>query len=164
MKTERLLAIALTALAACAAAPAKKTAVSYGDFACKERRASYILTGALSMYHKQGIRMTCEGDVPRVERFFELEDGTEKKHTGTVSPNVWNKSWQDFENAGWRNLHDCENKGAGDRDAIYDFEVADGEFQSLFQCQGSALPFPYDTIQQALESAAAELPSDPSAD
>ncbi len=166
MRTELALAIALAAAgtAPLACGPtAKKTGPRYTDFVCKDRRASYIATGTL-MYQKQGISMTCAGNVPRVEVFFQTDEGKENKRGGIVSGAVWNKSWQDFENAGWRNLKDCENPQAGDREALYDFEIADGDFQSNFQCPGSSLPFPYDTVQQALDSAAGELPPDPGAD
>jgi len=164
MRTELLLVIALGAGAPLACGGGQKASgPRYTDFVCKDRRASYIATGTL-MYQKQGIRMTCAGNVPRIEQFFETDEGKEDKRTGIVSATLWNKSWQNFENAGWRNLKDCENPQAGDRDAIYDFEIADGEFQSNFQCPGNALPFPYDTVQQALDSAAGELPADPSAD
>jgi hypothetical protein len=129
------------------------------DFHCAERRMEYTATGSL-MYAEQGVRLTCDGDVPRAEKYFVDKNGKETRQVGEISAGVFDDSWKDFQAAGWRNLEDCKNPSAGEREAIQTFDVSDGEQKRSFRCPGTELPFPYDRLRNALDLAAAELPGD----
>lgn len=130
------------------------------EFKCDERRASYSAVGTL-MYQEMGVRLTCDGNQPVVEQTFMTDDGREQVNKGTVRVSTWEEAWSAFQNAGWRNLKDCDNPKAGERDPVYSFEVGDSEYQVMFTCQGHQLPFPFDTLTRALDTAAGELPGAP---
>lgn len=147
--------LCLTAAAACSGA--QKRAERDEDFRCRDRRAMYVATGTL-LYAEQGIRLSCEGDVPLVEKFFIAKDGTEKRKSAEITSYRWEEAWEEFESAGWRLLGDCpENPSASERDPIYTFEVSDGEKTGTFMCRGIELPFPYDRLRNALDLAAAGI-------
>jgi hypothetical protein len=128
-----------------------------GDFECKDRRAMYVATGSL-VYAEQGIRLSCEGNDTRLEQYFVATDGKEKRSGATISRYDWEKAWEEFDNAGWRMLEDCDNPGAGEKDPIYTFEISDGDRTKTVMCKGIELPFPYDRLRNALDIAAASLP------
>jgi hypothetical protein len=127
-------------------------------FTCDNRHAEYMESGGI-MYPEQGVRMKCAGDVPTVEEYFDDEKGKETKRSAKISAGAWEKSWSAFEGSGWRLLNDCKNAGAGDKDPIYTFEIANDDKTVSFQCQGKQLPFPYDSVLNALDSAKGELPA-----
>ncbi len=129
------------------------------DFKCGGRRAEYMESGSI-MYAEQGVRMKCEGDVPMVEEYYDSDDGKEKKRSAKIGAGAWNKSWEDLENGGWRRLTDCSNPEAGDKDPIFTFEIADEDKTVTFRCQGKQLPFPFDTVLNALDNAKGELPAE----
>jgi len=152
-----LLLAALAGAAACGGA--RKRGVVDPDFACKDRRIEYVETGGM-MYAEEGVRLRCDGDVPSIERYFTKKDGQEHKQDGTLAAGAWDRAWQEFDSAGWRNLSDCSNPKAGDRDPVHTFEVSNGTITRTFMCPGATLPFPYEALRNAIDAVAAELPLD----
>ena len=154
--TTRMAVVAL-ALAACGGKQQVEDRADV-ELKCDSRRASYDAVGTL-MYQSMGVRIYCEGNQPIVEQYFVTDEGQEQTNKGTVRVGTWEEAWSAFQNAGWRNLKDCENPNAGEREPLYTFEVGDSEYQVTFSCQGNSLPFPHDTLQRALDTAAGELPA-----
>lgn len=153
----RTMWLATVLLAACGGAPKRGGGGGDKDFVCNGRRAEYMQSGGM-MYPEQGVRMKCDGNVPLVEEYYTNADGSEKKRAARVTASAWESSWNDFENAGWRRITDCDNPAAVEKDPLYTFEIADEDKTVSFRCQGSELPFPHDTILVALDKAKGELP------
>lgn len=155
----RALALATTlATAACGGAPRGGGGTGGPvDFECKDRRAFYAMTGSI-MYAEQGVRMTCDGDVPWVEEYYIDDRGQEKRRRERITASGWEKAWRAFESAGWRRLSDCDNPTAGPKDPVYTFEISDGQKTVSFVCPGVDLPFPFDQLRAALDEVKAELP------
>jgi hypothetical protein len=152
------ISLLVVALAACGPKAAARDPRPV-DFKCNGRSASYNAVGTL-MYQQVDITLSCERDLPKVVQTFLSDEGTEQVRSGVIPVSSWEQSWSNFTNAGWRNLQDCVNPSAGAREPLYTFSVADSDYQNTFTCQGNSLPFPYDTLLQALDSAAGELPGE----
>lgn len=151
----RILLLPFLLLAACG--PRQKIGpVRDPDFQCRDRKMEYIATGTI-MYAEQGVRLSCENDVPFAEKYFVDKSGQETKQSGEISAGVFDDAWTNFQAAGWRFIEDCKNPKAKKGEALQTFEVADGDHQKSFKCPGTELPFPYDRLRNALDLAAAEL-------
>jgi hypothetical protein len=130
-------------------------------FECNERRAAYQVSGGM-MGAEYGVRMTCDGNVPRVEEARTNSKGEEKKRSGRISVDAWEKTWGDIEQTGWRNVGDCDNPDKKDKDPFYVFEIGDSDKSISVTCKAKQVPFPHDTWKNAIDEALAELPVDES--
>jgi hypothetical protein len=154
----KTLALGLVLIAACAGAQKRGSADGEEEpFRCLGRHAAYVVTGSIAA-SEAGIKISCEGEVPTVEEYRIGGDGREARRAARISREGWEEAWHAFDSAGWENLGDCKNPGAGKKDPFFVFEIADEERQLSLSCKGTTLPHPFDTFRDALDRAKGELP------
>lgn len=150
----KLLAIAIL----CAACGGKQHGGGDGDtslFACKERAAEYIVVGSLAG-EELGVALDCKDAGPRVRRWRVARDGTRDDAAKSLTPGEFDDVWSRIQDTGWGNLHDCGATKAGD--PVYTFDVKDWQNSASFACSGrGTLPFPYSTLVDELDQAAAAI-------
>ncbi|MFH0899579.1 MAG: hypothetical protein V2A73_02995 [Pseudomonadota bacterium] len=146
----------LGTLLGCGASPKKTSVVSNGEFVCNGRRAEVVVTGGL-LYAEQGIRLRCDDDKPRAEKYVIQDDGQTLRKEAPMEEGAWEDSWRQLEAAGWRNANDCETN---DETPIFTFEIADGDNERTMVCAGKELPFPFDRLRNTLDLAAGNITID----
>jgi hypothetical protein len=150
---------AVAVLAGCAGGPKRGGGGGGPAFHCAGRHATYVVTGSI-VATEAGVKLSCDGEVPQVEEYRLLDGGREDRRGGRVSADAFEEAWNAFEQAGWRMVADCKNPRAAKKDPFYVFEIADEEKQISVTCKGKELPYPHDTLRDALDRALSELPVD----
>jgi hypothetical protein len=153
-------AAALAALAA--AAPAcggrQHTGAAESDrlFQCKGRSAEYIVVGGLGG-DEVGVALDCADAGPRVRRWKVAQDGTREEGAKSMTPGEFDDVWARIEAAGWRNIQDCA-QAAAQGDPVYTFDVKNDDDKASFSCSGRGqLPFPWGSLVDELDQAAARV-------
>jgi hypothetical protein len=152
-------AAALAALAA--AAPAcggRQHAAAESDrlFQCKGRSAEYIVVGGIGG-DEVGVALDCADAGPRVRRWKVAQDGTREEGAKSLTPGEFDDVWARIEAAGWRNIQDCP-QAAAQGDPAYSFDVKNDDDKASFSCSGRGqLPFPWGSLVDELDQAAARV-------
>jgi hypothetical protein len=124
-------------------------------FNCKERSAEYIVVGSMAG-EELGVALDCASAGPRVRRWRVEKDGTRDDAAKSLTPGEFDDVWARINDTGWHNLGDCGATKAGD--PVYTFDVKDNQGKSSFACSGrGTLPFPYSTLVDELDQAAAAI-------
>ena len=147
--------LALTALAGCAKSGSGggRGADDVDDFSCNKRSGSYMVVGSF-VAPEAGIAITCEGGTQLVKWTVD-ENGDRDEETRRMSQAAFDEYWQQLEDAGWRNLSDCDSIEP-DSDQVYTFDLSDEESRATLTCAGKELPFPFDRLVLSLDLAARE--------
>jgi hypothetical protein len=125
-------------------------------FDCKERQAEYIVVGSMAG-EELGVALDCASAGPRVRRWRVEKDGTREDAAHSLTPGEFNDIWGRIQDTGWANLHDCSG-ATKSGDPVYTFDVKDWQAKGSFSCSGrGALPFPYSTLVDELDQAAAAI-------
>lgn len=123
------------------------------SFACRDRFAIY--TAQQHLGGELGVQLDCADAGPRLQRWRVARDGTRVEDARGMTPGEFDDVWDQIDATGWQNLKDCAN-GGGDKEPTYQFRMMDDQAQSSFACQATTQPFPYNTIVDALDMAAAQ--------
>lgn len=142
----------LVLVAACGGAQQQATA-DMQDFQCKDRTVSYQATHHIGG-DELGVEMDCAEVGPRIRRWRIDKQGTKQEDAQALTPGQFDAVWEQVAGSGWENLHDCSDVG-GDQDPIYVFDVKDDQSTGAFFCQNRVQPFPYNSIVDPLDRAAA---------
>lgn len=128
------------------------------EFKCNGRQANYVVLGGF-VAHELGIAISCEPTMAKLVKWTATADGERDESEHIIGRASFDEIWQDFEDAGWRNLADCLNAKADENDEVYSFTVADSDSNVTMVCQGKAnnLPFPFDRLVNTLDAAAGEF-------
>jgi hypothetical protein len=132
--------------------PQRGTLADQGDFQCKERLVSYVVSGHMGA-SELGVQMDCS-EGPRIKRWKVDRAGKRLEDARALTPEEFERVWREVDGTGWVNLKDCENGTGGKQDPIYVFDVKDDSNKSSFQCQSQSAPYPYDGLVNPLDSAA----------
>jgi len=159
--TRTCLMLAAALLTACLGAQKKRDTVDndeVDDFKCNGRQASYVVVGGF-VAHELGIEIKCDPTMAVLVKWTASEGGEREESEHIIGRASFDEVWQDFEDAGWRNLSDCLNPNATDSDEVYSFTVADTDSSTTMVCQGKSknLPFPFDRLVNTLDGAAGEF-------
>lgn len=125
-------------------------------FNCKQRSAEYIVVGSMAG-EELGVALDCADAGPRVRRWRVAREGTRDEAAHSLTPREFDDIWTRIQDTGWANLKDC---GAASKsgDPVYTFDVKDTQAASSFSCSGRGdLPFPYSTLVDELDQAAAAI-------
>lgn len=126
------------------------------EFACKDRRAAYIVTGSFAG-PEVGVVMDCAEVGPRISKWIVLdEDGDRRTMEHSLTPGEFDALWDKIESTGWRHLGDCDNPQAAEGDPAYKIGVKDHVLAVTMNCAGKELPFPYNRLVNELDLKAAE--------
>lgn len=156
MRAAATLGLALAA----ACNPHKGTLAENAEFDCRDRFASYLVSGSLTAA-EVGVQIDCAQAGPRVTRWTVTRDGNREEYSGSLGVHEFDRLWEKIEGAGWRYLKDCEGSSLPE-DPVYNFDVKDWNGQVTFSCTNpDPLPFPYNTIVDQLDlKAAAAAPQE----
>jgi len=152
-------AMAVIALAACGGGQRGRDRSS-APFDCRDRWVSYIVAGSLAG-SEVGVAMDCAQRGPRLRRWVVAKDGSRDDRGRSLTAGEFDDIWNRIEGAGWRFLKDCD-ASAAPTDPVYTFDVKDWNGKVSFSCAGrGALPFPYGSIVDELDQAAAAVRGPP---
>ena len=150
------LAVAALVAAAGCGGGARGTRGDGDGFECRDRRASYLVSGSLAG-EEVGVQMDCAERGPRLRRWVVGKGGDRDERARSMTPGEFDDIWSRIEGAGWRFLKDCDS-GAASTDPVYTFDVVDWNGSVSFACAGRGeLPFPYGGIVDELDQAAASM-------
>jgi hypothetical protein len=158
MRRRNLLALALAAAlggGACASGGSRQQRRGDDDelyeFRCLDRRAEYILVGGF-VAAELGVIVECEGNRATLTKWaLDPDSGERDAATHDLTGAEFDEIWQSFDDAGWKNLSDCQNPTARDGDQVYTFELSDGDTRVALSCPGKELPFPFDRLVNAFD-------------
>ncbi len=150
--------IALAALALLAGCPKSSASGGGGseeveDFRCNGRSASYMVVGSFTA-PEAGIAISCASGT-KLTRWTVDDEGKRDEQVRRLSQSAFDEYWQQLDDAGWRNLTDCESLEP-DSDQVYTFDISDEDSRVTLTCAGKTLPFPFDRLVLALDLAARE--------
>jgi hypothetical protein len=147
----RLCVLGSIAVAACGGAQSQADRERQ-RFECNDRMAGYVATQTLGAA-EMGVAISCDQG-PRLVRWRVTTDGTRAEETRNLTPGEFDKLWYKVDASGWRDLKSCAGDG-GDDDPIFKFSFKDWTGDAQFECQTRKPPFPYNTILDELDLAAA---------
>jgi hypothetical protein len=154
MRTAVRAASTTAVMIACACGGSQRPTDDSDDatFACDDRMAGYIARGTIAAA-EIGVAMDCDERGPRLIRWRVEADGTHAEDSHGITPDQFDTLWRKIDQTGWRDLHDCA--ASGDDAPIYSFSFRDHGASNTFACQHTDPPFPFRTIRDELDIAAA---------
>lgn len=142
----------LVAVVACSPSRQQKALAEQESFDCKERIASYVVSGHMGA-SELGVQMDC-AEGPRIKRWKVDKVGARVEDARPMTPSEFEKVWREIAGTGWENLKDCANGSGGKQDPVYVFDIKDDQNKATFQCQTVTAPYPYNGIVDPLDVAA----------
>jgi hypothetical protein len=124
------------------------------SFQCRDRIASYVATKHMGG-DELGVQMDCADKGPRIRRWRMDKQGKRVEDEHALAPTEFDTVWREIDGAGWAYLKDCGNGTGGKQDPIYTFDIKDDQNKNTFQCQSRTMPYPYNTIVDPMDVAAA---------
>lgn len=144
--------VLLVLVVACGPSRQQKALVEQEHFECKDRLVSYVVSGHLAA-SELGVQMDCR-DGPRIRRWKVDKRGARVADERPMPPSEFDQVWREIDGTGWAYLKDCANGSGNTQDPVYVFDVKDDQAKATFQCQGAAMPYPYNTLVDPLDAAA----------
>jgi hypothetical protein len=145
--------VVVIALAGCGGRQ-KQANAEMQDFRCRDRFAIYTVKHHIG--GELGVQLDCADAGPRISRWRVERDGTRQEDARGMTPGEFDKVWGEIDSSGWALLKDCTTGSLGEKDPLYQFRMSDDQQQGEFKCQSVTLPFPYNTIVDALDMAASQ--------
>jgi hypothetical protein len=145
----------LLAPGACGGQPTSRVPSSWSAFECDGRAISYFVVGSLAA-DEAGVTVDCAQGGPRVQRWTLGRDGTRVEDSSAMTPGEFQDLWKRVEGSGWRNLRDCPPEDGGNV-PVYTFEVTRGDETRSFSCDALRPPFPWGSLVDELDQAAAAI-------
>jgi hypothetical protein len=175
MARSRARAILLAAaVASCGGSQPRAATADQAPFDCKERAASYVISGHISG-DELGVQFDCDKGGPRIVRWKADKQGHRIEDAHALPPGEFEKLWAQVDGTGWRNLQDCpgtgqpasappKGKGKGKAppppqeptEPVYQFDIKDDQGSASFSCQGRTMPYPYNDLVDPLDLAASQ--------
>src|SRR5262245_55988760 len=157
----RLAWAVLAALAAgCGGAQETGGGGQVSDFHCHGRRIEYTVTGGLAGV-ENGVSVICHEPSPALKKWRAAGGGEQaESNAHSMTQAAFEDLWKRIESTGWRNLENCSNPAADEKDPVYTVDVADDKSSVSLSCPGQAstMPFPFDRLINELDLAAGGFP------
>ena len=142
------------ALVACGGGQHARNTDEAMDFRCHERIASYVAAHHMGG-SEIGVQLDCKNG-PEIKRWRVDKNGARKEDGRPLTPEEFDRAWQQIAGTGWENLQDCRNGTAGKQEPLYQFDIKDDQNTASFSCQSRSMPYPYNGIVDPLDALAAQ--------
>jgi hypothetical protein len=154
MRSSGVAAVLVVLLAAACGGRQAQATREMQDFKCKDRGVQYTITGHMSGA-ELGVQMDCAFEGPRIKRWRVDKQGTRTEDARSMTPGEFDDVWSQIGGIGWENLKNCTNGTEGKNDPLYKWVIKDDQNSNAFECQSVTAPFPYNSLVDPLDIAAA---------